>query len=320
LLLESNVQGCVKMHDIVRKVVISLLFKNEEDKFMVQYNFKEEKLNDIKAISLILDDTNKLESGLECPTLKLLQVKVKKQGTNLLVRTFLPRNVCIKVLSMQNSCIPKLPSLSQASFNLHTLKVEHCDVGDISINGKKLVLLKVLGLAHSNIKELPIEIGDLGSLRLLDLTDCNDLNFISDIVLIRLFRLEELYFRMANFPWNKNEVAINELKKISHQLKVVEMKFRGTEILVKDLVFNNLQKFWVYVDRYSNFQRSSYLESNLLHVSSIGYQYINSILMISQVIKKCEILAIKKVKDLKNIISHLVLNSILERFKGRFMP
>jgi len=309
LLLESNVQGCVKMHDIVRNVVISFLFKNEEDKFMVQYNFKslkEEKLNDINAISLILDDTNKLESGLECPTLKLLQVRSKSKEPISWPELFFQGMCAFKVLSMQNLCIPKLSSLSQASFSLHTLKVEHCDVGDISIIGKKLVLLEVLSLAHSNIKELPVEIGDLGSLRLLDLTYCNDLNIISDNVLIRLFQLEELYFRMDNFSWNKNEVAINELKKISHQLKVVEMKFRGTEILLKDLVFNNLQKFWVYVDRYSNFQRSSYLESNLLQVSSIGYQYVNSILMISQVIKECEILAIEKVKDLKNIISHLL--------------
>jgi hypothetical protein len=308
LLLDSNVPGCVKMHDMVRNVVISVAFKNKKDKFMVKYTFKslkEENLNKINAISLILDDTKELENGLHCPMLKLLQVSSKSKEPMLWPELFFQGMSALKVLSMKNLCIPKLPYLSQASLNLHTLQVEHCDVGDISIIGKELNHLEVLSFAHSNIKELPIEIGKLGSLRLLDLTDCNDLYKISEDVLIRLSRLEELYFRMDNFPWKRNEVALNELKKISHQLKVVEIKFRGDEILVKDLDFKNLQKFWVYVNPYTDFHRSSYLKSTLLQVSDISYQSIDSILMISQLIKKCEILSIRKVKGLKNVMAQL---------------
>nr|ABN05962.1 Leucine-rich repeat [Medicago truncatula] len=239
---------------------------------MVQYTFKslkEDKLSEINAISLILDDTKVLENGLHCPTLKLLQVSTKGKKPLSWPELFFQGMSALKVLSLQNLCIPKLPYLSQASLNLHTLQVEHCDVGDISIIGKELKHLEVLSFADSNIKELPFEIGNLGSLRLLDLSNCNDLVIISDNVLIRLSRLEEIYFRMDNFPWKKNEASLNELKKISHQLKVVEMKVGGAEILVKDLVFNNLQKFWIYVDLYSDFQHSAYLESNLLQVKSL---------------------------------------------------
>ncbi|KAK2416424.1 hypothetical protein QL285_038819 [Trifolium repens] len=135
--------------------------------------------------------------------------------------------------------------------------------------------------------------GNLKVLRLLDLTNCNELNVISDNVLIRLSHLEELYFMMDNFPWKKNEVAIKDLKMISHQLKVVEMKFWQNEMLVKDLDFNSLQKFWVYMHPYTNFQRSAYLESNILQISTMDYEYIKSTMMISQLIKKCEILAIR---------------------------
>jgi disease resistance protein RPS2 len=227
LLLDSNVPGCVKMHDIVRNVVISIASKNAEDKFMKMYTF----LDEINAISLILDDTKELENGFHSSTLKLLQVSSKSKEPMFWPELFFQGMSALRVLSMKNLCIPKLPYLSQASLNLHTLQVEHCDVGDISIIGKELNHLEVLSFAHSNIKELPIEIGKLGSLRLLDLTDCNDLYKISEDVLIRLSRLEELYFRMDNFPWKRNEVALNELKKISHQLKVVEIKFRGDEIL-----------------------------------------------------------------------------------------
>jgi hypothetical protein len=312
LLLDSNVPGCVKLHDIVRNVVISVAFKNAQDKYMVQYNIKslkEEKLNDINAISLILDDTNELENGLECLTLQLLQVRSKSKEPIFWPEIFFQGMSVLKVFSMQNLCIPKIPSLSQASVNLHTLQLEHCDIGDISVIGKEVIHLEVLSFAHSNVKELPIEMGNLKVLRLLDLTNCNELNVISDNVLIRLSHLEELYFMMDNFPWKKNEVAINELKKISHQLKVVEMKFWQNELLVKDLDFNNLHKFWVYMHPYTNFQRSAYLESNILQISTMDYESIKSILMISQLIKKCEILAIRKVKNLKNIASQLLSDS-----------
>jgi len=307
LLLDSNVPGCVKMHDIVRDVIILVAFKTEHG-FMVKYDMKrlkEEKMNDIDALSLILDETIWLEDNLECPTLQLLQVRSKEEKPNHWSEHFFQGMKSLKVLSMQNVYIPKLPSLSQVSASLNTLQVEYCDVGNISIIGKELTHLEVLSFAHSNIKELPTEIGNLSSLRLLDLTNCNDLIVISTNVLIRLSRLEELYLRMNNFPWKNNEIAINELKKISNQLKVVEMKVRGTEISVKDLDLYNLQKFWIYVDIYSDFQRSAYLESKLLQVSGISYQSISSILMISQLIKKCEILAIRKVKGLKNVLAQL---------------
>ncbi|XP_024625751.1 probable disease resistance protein At4g27220 [Medicago truncatula] len=307
LLLDSNVPGCVKIHDIVRDVVILVAFKIEHG-FMVRYDMKslkEEKLNDISALSLILNETVGLEDNLECPTLQLLQVRSKEKKPNHWPEHFFQCMKSLKVLSMQNVYIPKLPSLSQVSVSLHMLLLEYCDVGDISIIGKELIHLEVLSFAHSKIKELPVEIGNLSILRLLDLTNCNDLKVISTNVLIRLSRLEELYLRMDNFPWEKNEIAINELKKISHQLKVVEMKVRGTEISVKDLNLYNLQKFWIYVDLYSDFQRSAYLESNLLQVGAIDYQSINSILMVSQLIKKCEILAIRKVKSLKNVMPQM---------------
>ncbi|XP_045793162.1 uncharacterized protein LOC123888231 isoform X1 [Trifolium pratense] len=305
LLLDSNVPGCVKMHDIVRDVVILVTFKTDH-RFMVEYDIKrlkKERLNDISAISLILDETRWLEDNLEFPSLQLLQVQSNEEE---LPEHFFRGMKSLKVLSLQKLYIPKIPSLFEASTCLHTLQVEYCNVGDISIIGKELLHLEVLSFAHSNIKELPVEIGNLNVLRLLDLTNCNDLNAISDNVFIRLSQLEELYFWVDNFPWKSNDVAINELTKISHQLKVVEMKVRMTEIFVKDLDFNNIQKFSIYVGPDTYLQRSSYLESKILQISAIDYQSIKSILMISQLIKKCQILIIERVENLKNIVSQLL--------------
>uniref|UniRef100_A0A3Q7XTP0 Disease resistance protein At4g27190-like n=1 Tax=Cicer arietinum TaxID=3827 RepID=A0A3Q7XTP0_CICAR len=309
LLLDSNVKGCVKMHDIVREVVLSIANQNAEDRFMVQYNFKwikKEKLDNINALSLILDDTKELENDFECTTLKLLQVRAQETKPIFWPEHFFKGMCALKVLSMQNLCIPKLPSLSQVSGNLNTLQVEYCDVGDISIIGKELIHLEVLSFAHSNIKELPIEIGNLSILKLLDLICCNDLNVISDNVFIRLTKLEELYLRMSNFPWKNNDAAIKELKKISHKLMVIEMKVRGDANFLKELDFNNLQKFWIYVDPYTRLHRSLFLELKVLNLCAMDYQSICNTLVLLQLVNKCEMLSIRKVINMKNVTTKLL--------------
>ncbi|PNX82931.1 CC-NBS-LRR resistance protein [Trifolium pratense] len=125
LLLNSDVPGCVKMHDIVRDVVILVAYKTEH-KFMVKYDMKslkEEKLNDINAISLILDETICLEGDLEFPSLQLLQVQSNEKK---LPEHFFRGMKSIKVLSVQKFYIPKIPSLCESSTSLHTLQVESC--------------------------------------------------------------------------------------------------------------------------------------------------------------------------------------------------
>ncbi|MED6121743.1 hypothetical protein PIB30_033086 [Stylosanthes scabra] len=86
LLLDNGKPGCVKMHDVVRDVVISIASKVENG-FLIQYNAKlksteERKLDHVKAISLVLDDTKELESDSEYPALQLLQVRSKSKEPN----------------------------------------------------------------------------------------------------------------------------------------------------------------------------------------------------------------------------------------------
>ncbi|KAK2360349.1 putative disease resistance protein [Trifolium repens] len=160
LLLDSNVPGCVKMHDIVRDVVILVTFKTDEHRqFMVEHDMKmlgEEKLNDINAISLILDDeTIGLEDKLECPTLQLLQLQSKRKEPTQWPKSFFQGMKSLKVLSLQSLYIPKFSTLSQASVSLHTLQVEYCDVGDISIIDTTVYCNGFPNIRSLSLKNLP---------------------------------------------------------------------------------------------------------------------------------------------------------------------
>lgn len=211
----------------------------------------------------------------------------------------------LKVLNFQGLYIPKISSHFHTSVNLHTLQLEGCDVGDISIIGREVKKLQILSFANSNIEELPLQIGNLGLLKLLDLTGCDCLNFISPNLLARLTQLEELYFRIKNFPWLINKEVIKELMNLFSRLKVLEIKWK-VNISSHDVIFKNLENFWVYVVPYTSHKvRRGYLESNIVHLKALNYKSIKKSMVTMQLVKKCEILILEKVKDLKSVILEL---------------
>jgi hypothetical protein len=77
------------------------------------------------------------------------------------------------------------------------------------------------------------------------------------------------------------------------------------EILPGYMDFKNLEFFWVYIVPYASYERCGYLESNTIQLRDLDYNSIKSSVMIMQLFKKCEILILQKVKDLKNVISEL---------------
>jgi len=310
LLLDSEEPGCVKMHDVVRDVVLKISSR-EELGILVHFNVElkrvKKKLAKWHRMSLILDEDIELENGLECPTLELLQVLCQRENreVNIWPENFTHGMTKLIVLYIQNVCIPKTLSHFHASVNLRTLQLEGCDVGDISIIGKELNKLEILSFANSSIEELPLEIGNLRFLTLLDLTGCDYLNYISPNVLARLSSLEEFYFRIENSPWLLNREVVKELRNISPQFKVLEIKVRNVEILPCDMVFKNLEFFWVYIGPNASYERLGYLQPNTIQLRALDYNSIKSSVMIMQLFKKCEILILEKVKDLKNVISEL---------------
>ncbi|KAI4346781.1 hypothetical protein L6164_007649 [Bauhinia variegata] len=288
MLLESNKEESVKMHDVVRDVMISIASREE-----VSW------CHHSSAIS---------SDDLECQNLKFLQVAVKKREA--ISKNFFQGMHELMVLGLENMTISSMPSLFQALDNLHTLRLEGCHVGETSVIGKQLRKLEILSFAHSDIKCLPIEIGQLSLLRLLDLTECNNLTQISSNALASLSRLEELYLRVRNFfTEENNSFLMGELQSLSHQLKVLETAVLGVEALPNNMVFKNIVRFWVYVEDssalYGGLVRRGYMHPNILKLTNIYYNNIKKSETIRHLIKKAEILNLVDLKHLKNVVYEL---------------
>ncbi|ESW23449.1 hypothetical protein PHAVU_004G048000 [Phaseolus vulgaris] len=293
MLLDGNVEECVKMHDIVRDVIRSIA-STEEYGFVVH-------------VSLILEEAKEYPKMLNCQKLNLLQITSKKM--DLVPENYLQCVNKLMVLNLQNLCIHSMSFAFQALDNIHTLLLEDCHVGDISIIGKQLKKLEILSFSNSNIKQLPEEIGQLRSLRLLDLTECNYLIQISTNVLANLSRLEELYLRVRNLPSKENNHILFELLSLSHHLKVVEIAILTNEDLPKDLFFENIERFWVYLGDSSTFfngiVRKGYLHPNILKLNNSYYKYVKESVTIQQLLQKVEILNLVDIKNMKNVILEL---------------
>ncbi|MED6218323.1 hypothetical protein PIB30_025726 [Stylosanthes scabra] len=321
LLLDSRVPGCVKMHDVVRDVVLSIASRKEHG-FAVQQGCgelkqlkKQDKVDHFRKLSLILQDAipdgMELQNGLHCPMLELFQARSEREEAVSWPENFLQGMSKMRVLTMNKLSIPNMSSLFQTCVNLSTLQLEDCDVGDVSVIGNILVQLEILSFSGSNIKELPAEIGQLSSLKLLDLTACEELAFISDNVFARLIQLEELYFRVNNFPWMLNEAILGELRELCQHLKVFEIQVREVEILPRDLSFKNLERFWIYVaSSYVYYswdpRRVGYVEPNTIVLRDTSYnKCMKGSSVVMQLIKRCEVLSLGRVKELKNVMSEL---------------
>ncbi|KAF7150600.1 hypothetical protein RHSIM_Rhsim02G0094000 [Rhododendron simsii] len=192
LLLDSRYnKECVRVHDVVRDMGISIASKDKVA--LVSHGALSEWPKTVTyepytAISVISDKITKLPEGLTYPNLEFLILRCRKLEK--LPPNFFEGMGKLKVLEICHfDGILTLQSLR----NLTTLSLEnfHGTLDNLSIIGD-LLNLETLNFRHSGIKELPEEIGELVNLRLLDLRD-TWLDRIPRGVISRLVRLEELY-------------------------------------------------------------------------------------------------------------------------------
>ncbi|KAG2663963.1 hypothetical protein I3760_16G056900 [Carya illinoinensis] len=242
LLLDSNEDKCVKMHDIVRDVSISIASRDENG-FMVALDRGLEEWRHRR-----IDMTHPTE--LKCTKIQLLRLSCLNKS-----ETF-PGNLFnemkeMKILSLQEGCfsLTSLPPSIQILQNLKMLNLESCHLGDVSAIGT-LRNLEILGFCNSYIKELPSEIGNLSRLKLLDMKECGSLERIAASVLSSLSRLEELYvgkFRNwackttmeGNGEVTNDNASLAELIPYSNQLVVLEISVPSILCLPKELHFSN---------------------------------------------------------------------------------
>ncbi|KAL9366265.1 hypothetical protein Peur_037464 [Populus x canadensis] len=246
MLLGSETEEHVKMHDLVRDVAIQIA--SEEYGFMVKAGLGLEKwqwtgksFEGFTTISLMGNKLAELPEGLVCPQLKVLLLEVDS-GLNVPQR-FFEGMTEIEVLSLKGGCL-SLQSL-ELSTKLQSLVLIRCGCKDL-IGLRKLQRLKILGLRRClSIEELPDEIGELKELRLLDVTGCERLRRIPVNLIGRLKKLEELLIGDRSFQgWDAvgcdstggMNASLTELNSLS-QLAVLSLWIPKVECIPRDFVF-----------------------------------------------------------------------------------
>ncbi|XP_050277956.1 disease resistance protein At4g27190-like [Quercus robur] len=194
LLLDGDDNGTVKMHDVIRDVVINIA-SEEKHMFTIRTAIELQNLSkreDAVAISLpYINDNSELPNQFEYSKLELLLLFDQKIDFSI-PDSFFEELKDLKVLKLSESWSEVLPSSLSSLENLQTLCLDGYVVQNAIIIGE-LKNLKALSLSLSDIKRLPKEIGQLTHLQLLDLRKCSELKFIPPNVLSNLKMSEELY-------------------------------------------------------------------------------------------------------------------------------
>jgi hypothetical protein len=319
LLLDSEKEECVKMHDVVRDVAISIA---EEHGFLVRCDDKMEEwpekdtYENYVAISLFSREMKKHPDGLECSKLELLQLSCSRRLFTDAPSQYVSRDERTKgfvyaryVLSFTTTINPGPSEPSDTAFGVLWLE----DVSAIGALGK----LEMLSFLGSKIKELPREIGNLGHLKLLDLSECSTLQRIPYGLLSSLSRLEELYMRNVPVNWEPtgnsegDNASLAELIPLSHLMALkLSISKSNTKLLPKDLHFKNqmikFQILQVREERLGGFRSTPrYLLNNKLTLGDVDASDIKESRLLCQLLEKSEILELRNIKDLKSILYEL---------------
>ncbi|GMP81279.1 hypothetical protein CsSME_00036039 [Camellia sinensis var. sinensis] len=324
LLMDSEQEGCVKIHDVVRDVAISIASR-EEHSFMVRCDeaLKEwpekERHKNYSVISLQCTGMSKLPDNLEFPKLHLLRLE-DNYGYNYasklpnLPDSFYGGMKELKALSMLNVYIEgSLPTSLRWLTNLRSLSLYKCGlINDVSVIGA-LENLEILSFVGTEIEELPKEIGRLSHLKLLDLLRCG-VERICPGVLSSLSKLEELYLGSGFNDENRIEEAkatFTELCGLSNFTTLV-IRLPHFAYWPRDLVLTNLKAFAIAIGipprylstpRYlsrrmldtSDYQLQNQLSLKDLHESDLMESMFKNLLKITKIVEITGAVGVKNV-------------------------
>ncbi|KAH9753062.1 Disease resistance protein [Citrus sinensis] len=252
LLLDGDAKDEVKMHDVIHVVAVSIAAEkrmfNIPNVADVEKKMEETIQKGPIAISLPYRDIQELPERLGCPNLQLFLLYTEGNGPMQVSDLFFEGTEELKVLDFTGIHFSSLLSSLGRLINLQTLCLDWCQQEDVAAIGQ-LKKLEILSFRYSDIKQLPLEIGQLTRLQLLDLSNCRSLVVIAPNVISKFSRLEELYMGDSFSQWDKVEGGSNaslaELKGLS-KLTTLEIHVRDAEILPQDLVSVELQRYKIF--------------------------------------------------------------------------
>ncbi|KAI5640042.1 hypothetical protein M9H77_00402 [Catharanthus roseus] len=265
LLLAGKREGSVKMHDVVRDVVISIA--SFDDHRLKQLQFVNEDKSGT-AISLNINEFDKLPADLNFPpNLQLFQLQSISRFSRHTLNmrdNFFEGMKELRVIDLTGSSINPLPSSLCFLSNLFTLCLDYCKLRtDLSIIGS-LKQLEVLSFFCSELDEVPGEIRELRKLKLLDLRCRRGPRTIPSSVFSELTNLEELYIGRFS-DWEEagyhGNARIRELNSLS-SLKILQMCASSCDVIseLTEFPFEKLVKFNIS-DSYGFYESFGFSES-----------------------------------------------------------
>ncbi|XP_030519636.2 probable disease resistance protein At4g27220 [Rhodamnia argentea] len=272
--------GGFKIHDLVREFVASFASTNRpllilKDKDKWETTLSEERLKICEAICFPYVDLEELPKELICPELRIFLLLENERSLEI-SDSYFNSMKNLMALDLSGIRLSRSPSPFQFMENLHTLCVDDCSVEDVSVLGK-LKGLQILSLQHSDIQQLPKEIGQLTELRLLDLDYCSKLQIIEPGVLGRLTKLEELYMKDSFDRWSAGEqtpatnaglIELNNMK----NLRTLHVSIPNPSALPRDLDVEKLTKYKIQIGDvrgWGDYKGSRMLELNLDGTSDV---------------------------------------------------
>ncbi|XP_004310281.1 PREDICTED: disease resistance protein At4g27190-like [Fragaria vesca subsp. vesca] len=206
LLLDSEEEGCVKMHDVIRDTALNIAQSEDGHRFFVKAGcglkgWRPRGLHEgCTAISLMRNKIRKLpEEELVCPNLQILLLN-RNFGLSEIPEKLIQNLKELRVLDLSNTSISVLPQSFSLLTNLQALYLDDCSkLIDISVVGK-LNKLEILSMRGCPRGQLFREIEHLTNLRILDVNRSwgqfilrGRMVTIPSKVISKLQELEELY-------------------------------------------------------------------------------------------------------------------------------
>ncbi|GLT62205.1 hypothetical protein SLA2020_348600 [Shorea laevis] len=311
LLIDDCDNDYFDMHDLAQDVAVSIACRDRHGLLLTGDHVPKEwsdmeAMKDFKWICLEYASVDGFPEGLESSHLNFFCLSNKDPALQIPANFFRGMQR-LKVLDLTHMHMSSLPSSIGLLTNLHTLCLDQSVLGDIRIIGE-LKNLEILSLLKSDFKEFPREIGQLIKLKLLDLSNCTKLKVIPPRVLASMSRLEELYLRNSFHGWeveeneNQRNASLAELKQLK-KLTNLEVCIPDIRMIPKDLFFENLKKFKIFVgskweDQYSSFGSSRILK---LHLNAS----IDSNDLVKMLLKKTEELHLRELAGVENVVDEL---------------
>ncbi|KAJ0762622.1 putative P-loop containing nucleoside triphosphate hydrolase, leucine-rich repeat domain superfamily [Helianthus annuus] len=251
LLINGDLVGCVKMHDLVLAFVLGIV-SNGDSSWIINHGDvskwgRDEINKSYDKMSLRCTGLSEFPREFKYPNLSLLLLMNGDESLKF-SENFYENMEHLQVIAYYEMSYPLLPRSLKCSTYLKALCLHSCKLmfDDCSFIGD-LVNLEVLSFAHCAIRKLPATIANLRKLKLLDLTGCVDLH-IDDGVFKNLVSLEELYMRVSQGKAVRfTNASFEELKILSSQLHALEVEFVEKNTWPENFSFKKLDKFKISI-------------------------------------------------------------------------